>query len=177
MLLAGDTYPKIAKTLKVCNNTISTVAAQEGIIRRAGRPRKLPPAPKKTLTKERRPLTKEENEQRLELYRQGLTDRAIGQIVGITQNGVRNWRNRMKLQANYGRNGRKPIRRKPTDEKYELTEKQQKIKERFLPELHYYYSLAEENNTEFKVMKFLKYYRNCIKEGDVVNETKQKNQE
>lgn len=40
-----------------------------------------------------------EHERRLELYRQGLNDREIGEAVGMTASGIKGWRRRHGLPA------------------------------------------------------------------------------
>lgn len=46
-------------------------------------------------------LPEEERRRRLELYNQGLNDVEIGRAVGLSSNGVRSWRLREDLPANY----------------------------------------------------------------------------
>lgn len=52
----------------------------------------------------------EEHERRLQLYRQGLTDKDVAQYCGCTKNAIMMWRRTHGLPANHGHDG-KPIRR------------------------------------------------------------------
>lgn len=49
-------------------------------------------------------LPKEEHEQRMELYRKGMTDRQIAEQCFLCTGAIRNWRNQMGLPSNHPRN-------------------------------------------------------------------------
>ena len=53
-------------------------------------------------------LPKEEHEQRMELYRKGMTDREIAEQCFLSRGAVHNWRTRMGLPAH---RARKPLSR------------------------------------------------------------------
>ena len=75
-----------------------------------------PPAPEPPKEKEEKKhcggQTKIDEEKAAELYRQGLTDAAMGKILNVTHGAVWNWRRRNKLPANGKRGGEAEGKRK-----------------------------------------------------------------
>jgi transcriptional regulator with XRE-family HTH domain len=58
-------------------------------------------------------ITQKQNEERLELYRNGLSDREVAERMNISRHTIRTWRNKIKLPPNRFRN---PIRIKEISE-------------------------------------------------------------
>lgn len=46
-------------------------------------------------------VTETKHQQRLALYNQGLSDREIAEAVGMSEDGIRQWRKRWGLKPNY----------------------------------------------------------------------------
>jgi len=95
-------------------------------------------------------LTPEQKQQRLLLYKRGLNDREIGEIVGCSPAAIYDWRKRRNLPANDTRGQKRGV----TMEKA-LTPEQCKVMREFLRAL----VTAHKYNERLNVGKFINRYR------------------